>query len=44
MISMLLAVVAGAVFGRWMGSLQPPKGAMQKVRAGDLRRHVQTRR
>ena len=44
MITMLLAVVTGVVFGRWMGTLQAPKGAMQKVRANDLRRHVQTRR
>jgi CDP-diglyceride synthetase len=44
MMGVLLAVVAGAVFGRWLGSVQQPKPVPQKVRVADLRRSVQTRR
>jgi hypothetical protein len=44
MMGVLLAVVAGAVFGRWLGSVQQPKPVPQKVRVGDLRRSMQTRR
>ncbi len=44
MLSVLLAVLAGALFGRWLGYLQQPKTAPQKVRVSDLRRRVQMRR
>ncbi len=44
MISMLLAVVAGVLFGRWMGSLEAPQPATLKVRVDDLRRKLQPRR
>jgi hypothetical protein len=44
MISVLLAIVAGVVFGRWLGSQQTQKPASIKVRVGDLRRRVQVRR
>ncbi len=44
MISMLLAVVAGILFGRWLGGMEAPQPATQKVRVSDLRRKLQTRR
>ncbi len=44
MISMLLAVVVGVLSGRWMGSLEAPQPAPQRVRVDDLRRKLQTRR
>ena len=44
MISVLLAIVAGVVFGRWLGKQEPAKVATQKVRIGDLRRSIQVRR
>ena len=44
MVSVLLAIVAGVIFGRWLGSQSSPKPASVKVRMGDLRRHVQSRR
>jgi hypothetical protein len=40
MLSVLLAVVMGALVGRWLGSQAQPKLASQKVRVGDLRRTV----
>jgi len=44
MISVLLAIVAGVLCGHWLGKQEPPKVATQKVRVGDLRRGVQSRR
>ncbi len=44
MVSVLLAIVAGVVCGRWLGKLEQPKIAAQKVRVTDLRRRLQTRR
>jgi hypothetical protein len=44
MMSVLLAIVAGVVFGRWLGKQEQPKVATQKVRVGDLRRSMQVRR
>jgi hypothetical protein len=40
MLSVLLAVIAGVLFGRWLGVTQMPKPASQRVRVGDLRRRV----
>jgi hypothetical protein len=44
MISVLLAIVAGVLCGRWLGQQEPSKVATQKVRVGDLRRSTQGRR
>ena len=44
MVTVLLAILAGVVFGRWLGSQQIQKPASLKVRVGDLRRRVQVRR
>ena len=43
MLSMLLAMVAGALFGRWIGSWEPNKVAPQKIRTGDPRRSLRVR-
>lgn len=40
MVSLVLAVIAGMLFGRWLGTQQVPKPAPQKVRVGDLRRSM----
>jgi hypothetical protein len=44
MLSVLLAVIAGAVFGRWLGQVQASKPVLQRVRVGDLRRGTPNRR
>lgn len=44
MVSVLLAVVAGMLFGRWLGTQQVTKPATQKARVGDLRRSMAGRR
>jgi hypothetical protein len=44
MISFILAVAAGVVFGRWLGHTQAQQPASIKVRTGDLRRNVHLRR
>jgi hypothetical protein len=44
MLSVLLAVLAGVMFGRLLGTIEPQKPAAQKVRVDDLRRRVIRRR
>lgn len=44
MISFILAVAAGVLFGRWLGYTQSQQPASIKVRTGDLRRSVHLRR
>jgi hypothetical protein len=44
MLSVLLAVIAGVLFGRWFGAVQMPKPASQRVRVGDLRRRAHGQR
>ena len=44
MISVLLAIVAGVVCGRWLGQQKTAKMTPQKVRVDDLRRSMHSRR
>ena len=44
MISFIVAVAAGVLFGRWLGQQRVQQPASIKVRTGDLRRSVQLRR
>ena len=44
MLSVILAMMVGAVVGHWLGNQATPKPATLKVRVGDLRRRAHGQR